>query len=81
MTITADDAIQTYTVEVINMILGNRTNPNGCTPKMTYFNSLAYNNYSLTTTAYSDWGWEIADHTMTHVGTPNASEVLGNLKA
>jgi hypothetical protein len=49
--------------------------------RASYSNSLAYNNYSLTTTAYSDWGWEIADHTMTHVGTPNSSEVLGNLKA
>jgi hypothetical protein len=36
ITITADDAIQTYTVEVLNTLLSNRTNPNGCTPKATY---------------------------------------------
>ena len=37
-------------------------NPNGCTPKMTYYVSLNYTNYTLVT----DWfvaGNEIADHT------------------
>lgn len=41
---------------------------------MTYFTSLSYTNYSLVT----DWyvaGNEIADHTMTHVGTPSSNEV------
>lgn len=47
---------------------------------MTYFTSLSYTNYSMVT----DWyvaGNEIADHTMTHAGTPNASEIYGNLRA
>jgi peptidoglycan/xylan/chitin deacetylase (PgdA/CDA1 family) len=47
---------------------------------MTYFTSLNYTNYTLVT----DWfvaGNEIADHTMTHVGTPPADEINGNLIA
>ncbi|KAL8293266.1 hypothetical protein RQP46_000960 [Phenoliferia psychrophenolica] len=77
VTFTADDAIESYTTEAVNFFLAHRTNPNGCAPKMTYFTST---NYSMVT----DWyvaGNEIADHTMTHVGTPNSSEILGNLKA
>ncbi|KAI5477686.1 chitin deacetylase [Pseudohyphozyma bogoriensis] len=80
VTVTADDAVQSYTIEVLNHLLGSRKNPNGCPPKQTYFNSLTYTNYSLVT----DWyvaGNEIADHTMTHVGSPPASEILGNLQA
>ncbi|GAA5827690.1 hypothetical protein JCM11251_001788 [Rhodosporidiobolus azoricus] len=80
VTFTADDAIQSYTTEVMNHFLAQRKNPNGCAPKMTYFTSLSYTNYSMVT----DWyvaGNEIADHTMTHAGTPNASEVYGNLRA
>ncbi|KAM0749461.1 hypothetical protein T439DRAFT_343434 [Meredithblackwellia eburnea MCA 4105] len=72
ITFTADDAIQSYTIEAVNHFLAQRKNPNGCPPKMTYFTSLSYTNYSLVT----DWyvaGNEIADHTMTHI--------LGNLKA
>ncbi|EGN93745.1 hypothetical protein SERLA73DRAFT_189512 [Serpula lacrymans var. lacrymans S7.3] len=47
---------------------------------MTYFTSLNYTNYTLVT----DWfvaGNEIADHTMTHVGTPPVEEINGNLIA
>ncbi|GAA5858698.1 hypothetical protein JCM8547_001429 [Rhodosporidiobolus lusitaniae] len=80
VTFTADDAIQSYTTEVMDFFLKDRKNPNGCAPKMTYFTSLSYTNYSMVT----DWfvsGNEIADHTMTHAGTPNASEVYGNLRA
>ncbi|GAA5963160.1 hypothetical protein JCM21900_002935 [Sporobolomyces salmonicolor] len=90
ITFTADDAIQSYTIEVLDYFLGQRKpanalssrklNPNGCPATSTYFTSLMYTNYSLVT----DWyvaGNEIADHTMTHVGTPNASEVNGNLRA
>lgn len=50
-TFAADDAIQIYTTEAINHMLANRTNPNSCPPKMTYFNSLTYSNFSMTT----DW--------------------------
>ncbi|KAI0673863.1 hypothetical protein C8Q78DRAFT_969284 [Trametes maxima] len=77
---TADDAVQTYTLDAVNQFLAHRKNPNGCQPKMTYYTSLNYTNYTLVT----DWyvaGNEIADHTMTHVGTPPEDEVAGNLVA
>lgn len=77
---TADDAVQSYTLDAVNQFLAQRKNPNGCRPKMTYFTSLNYTNYTLVT----DWyvaGNEIADHTMTHVGTPSADEINGNLIA
>jgi hypothetical protein len=59
---TADDAIQSYTLASVNQFLAQRTNPNGCPPKITYYTSLNYTNYTLVT----DWfvaGNEIADHT------------------
>jgi peptidoglycan/xylan/chitin deacetylase (PgdA/CDA1 family) len=77
---TADDAVQSYTLDSVNQFLAQRKNPNGCPIKMTYFTSLNYTNYTLVT----DWfvaGNEIADHTMTHVGTPPANEINGNLIA
>ncbi|KAH9932130.1 uncharacterized protein BXZ73DRAFT_90049 [Epithele typhae] len=77
---TADDAIQSYTLDSVNQFLAQRKNPNGCQPKMTYYNSIDYTNFTLVT----DWyvaGNEIADHTMTHVGTPPENEVAGNLIA
>lgn len=77
---TADDAIQSYTLDAVNQFLAHRKNPNGCTPKMTYFASINYTNFSLVT----DWyvaGNEIADHTMTHVGEPPAEEINGCLIA
>ncbi|KAH9486218.1 Chitin deacetylase 7 [Psilocybe cubensis] len=77
---TADDAVQSYTLDSVNQFIGQRVNPNGCPIKMTYFTSLSYTNYTLVT----DWyvaGNEIADHTMTHVGTPSAQEINGNLIA
>ncbi|CAK5266052.1 unnamed protein product [Mycena citricolor] len=77
---TADDAIQSYTLDSVNQFLAQRKNPNGCRPKMTYYTSLNYTNYTLVT----DWyvaGNEIADHTITHVGAPPENEVAGNLIA
>lgn len=77
---TADDAVQTYTIDAVNQFLKHRQNPNGCQPKMTYFTSLNYTDFGLVT----DWfvaGNEIADHTMTHVGDPPAEEINGNLIA
>ena len=59
---TADDAIQSYTLQAVNQLLAHRQNPNGCQPKITYFTSLNYTNYTLVT----DWyvaGNEIGDHT------------------
>jgi len=76
---TADDAIQSYTLDAVNQFLAQRKNPNGCPVKMTYFTSLSYTNYTLVTGAFYlfpfrsknltpriDWyvaGNEIADHT------------------
>lgn len=80
ITLTADDAIQSYTLDAVKNLIGSRKNPNGCPAKMTYFTSLSYTNYSMVT----DWyvaGNEIADHTMTHVGVPPQNEVSGNLVA
>ncbi|KAK2462850.1 hypothetical protein APHAL10511_005048 [Amanita phalloides] len=77
---TADDAIQSYTLDAVNQFLAHRQNPNGCRPKITYFTSLNYTNYTLVT----DWyvaGNEIADHTMTHVGEPPSDEIDGNIIA
>lgn len=77
---TADDAVQSYTLDAVNQFLAHRTNPNGCPVKMTYYTSLNYTNYTLVT----DWfvaGNEIADHTMTHVAIPPADEINGNLIA
>ncbi|EIM83551.1 uncharacterized protein STEHIDRAFT_83725 [Stereum hirsutum FP-91666 SS1] len=77
---TADDAIQSYTLDAVNQFLAHRQNPNGCQPKMTYYTSINYTNFTLVT----DWyvaGNEIADHTMTHVGTPPQDELDGNLIA
>ena len=75
---TADDAIQSYTLNAVNQFLAQRKNPNGCQPKMTYYTSLDYTNYTLVTgpskssykylpnDPHADWyvaGNEIADHT------------------
>ena len=32
---TADDAVQSYTINAVNNLLAGRKNPNGCPPKMT----------------------------------------------
>lgn len=46
---TADDAVQSYTLDAVNQFLAQRKNPNGCPLKMTYFTSLNYTNYTLVT--------------------------------
>jgi hypothetical protein len=46
---TADDAIQSYTINAVNQFLAQRKNPNGCAPKMTYYTSLNYTNYTMVT--------------------------------
>lgn len=58
----SDDAVQSYTINAVNNILAQRKNPNGCSPKMTYYTQIDYTNFTLVT----DWlvaGNEIADHT------------------
>ena len=58
----SDDAVQSYTINAVNSFLAQRKNPNGCTPKMTYYTQINYTNFTLVT----DWfvaGNEIADHT------------------
>ncbi|THU93609.1 hypothetical protein K435DRAFT_779794 [Dendrothele bispora CBS 962.96] len=77
---TADDAIQSYTLDSVNQFLAHRKNPNGCVPRMTYYTSISYTNYTLVTDFFVA-GNEIADHTMTHVGSPPPSEINGNLIA
>jgi hypothetical protein len=83
---TADDAVQSYTLDAINQFLAHRQNPNGCQPKTTYFTSLNYTNYTLVTgasrtarrfnellTPTPDWfvaGNEIADHTYAVPSSP-----------
>ncbi|CAE6448586.1 unnamed protein product [Rhizoctonia solani] len=77
---TADDAVQAYTINSVNQFLAQRKNPNGCQPKMTYYTSLNYTNYTMVT----DWymaGNEIGDHTMTHVAAAESDEINGNLIA
>ena len=69
---TADDAIQSYTLDAVNQFLSQRKNPNGCQPKMTYYNSIDYTNFTLVT----DWyvaGNEIADHTYVPYVLPKPS--------
>ena len=54
--------MQSYTIDAVNQFLAHRKNPNGCQPKMTYYTSIDYTNFTLVT----DWyvaGNEIADHT------------------
>lgn len=74
ITLTADDAIQSYTLDALNALIGGRKNPNGCPVSTVYFNSLDYTNYSMVTEWYVA-GHEIADHTITHVAQPSISEV------
>jgi hypothetical protein len=38
-----------YTRDAVNFFLAQRKNPNGCAPKMTWFTSLSYTNYSMVT--------------------------------
>ncbi|KAI8353513.1 hypothetical protein B0O80DRAFT_69617 [Mortierella sp. GBAus27b] len=55
-------------------------NPNGCPIKATWFAQTIYSDYSL----IQQWcaaGNEVADHTMNHLGTPPAEEIVGNRKA
>jgi DMSO reductase anchor subunit len=43
----AGDTVQLYTIDAVNQFLVHRQNPNDCTPKMTYFTSLNFMNYTL----------------------------------
>ncbi|CAG8560891.1 7182_t:CDS:2, partial [Acaulospora morrowiae] len=79
-TFTFDDSIQNSTLTVVETLLGNRKNPNGCPIKGTYYVSTQYTDYSLVTRWYSS-GHEVADHTMTHVAIPPEDEIIGNKKA
>ncbi|CAJ0906172.1 93_t:CDS:2, partial [Entrophospora sp. SA101] len=80
--LTFDDSIQERTLKVVNDLLGNRRNPNGCPIGTTYYVSLNYTDYSLVTQWYAK-GHEVADHTMTHAaGLPRPlDEIVGNKKA
>ncbi|EPQ30700.1 uncharacterized protein PFL1_01601 [Pseudozyma flocculosa PF-1] len=75
---TADDAVQSYTIAAVDQFLAQRKNPNGCTPKMSYYTQTMYTNYSMVTELYVN-GNDVADHTMTHVAQAPADEIDGNL--
>ena len=75
---TADDAVQSYTYDAVKQFLGQRKNPNGCAPLMSYYVQTIYTNYSMVTELYVE-GNDIADHTMTHVDQAPNDEIDGNL--
>jgi hypothetical protein len=81
ITLTADDAVQSYTVDALQALIGGRTNPSGCPAPVTLFSSLSYTNYSMITELAVDRGWEVALHTMDHVGNPPEDEIAGNIIA
>jgi hypothetical protein len=61
-------------MDALNSLVKGRKNPNGCPVSTTYFTSLDYTNYSMVTNYYVA-GNEVADHTITHVGSPSIAEV------
>ncbi|KAF9567880.1 hypothetical protein EC968_003150 [Mortierella alpina] len=79
-TLTFDDAVQTQTVPVAEALMKGHFNPNGCPIKATWFAQTMYSDYSLIQQWYAA-GNEVADHTMTHVGSPPLEEIAGNRKA
>ncbi|PWN22436.1 hypothetical protein BCV69DRAFT_281430 [Microstroma glucosiphilum] len=79
--LTADDAVQSYTVDALETLIGGRTNGNGCKATLSYYTSLSYTNYSMITELAVDRHWEFADHTVSHVGAPAKDEIAGNLIA
>ncbi|KAG0354263.1 hypothetical protein BGZ54_001734, partial [Gamsiella multidivaricata] len=79
-TLTFDDAVQGPTVPVASSLMKPHTNPNGCPIKATWFAQTVYSDYSLIQQWYAA-GNEVADHTMNHLGTPPAEEIVGNRKA
>ncbi|KAF9583802.1 hypothetical protein BGW38_008473 [Lunasporangiospora selenospora] len=75
VTLTFDDAIQSQTVPVTSSLMTPHRNPNGCPIKSTWFAQTMYSDFSLIQQWYAA-GNEVADHTMTHVGTPPAGKLL-----
>lgn len=72
-TLTFDDAVQAPTVPVAGALMTPHTNPNGCPIKATWFAQTIYSDFALIQQWYAS-GNEVADHTMTHVGTPPAGK-------
>ncbi|KAG0233375.1 hypothetical protein BGW42_007459 [Actinomortierella wolfii] len=79
-TLTFDDAIQAPTVPVAASLMANHRNPNGCPIPATWFAQNLYSDYALIQQWYAA-GNEVADHTMTHIGSPPLEEIAGNRKA
>ena len=75
---TADDAIQSYTMDAVNQFLAQRKNPNGRRPSMTYYTSLTYINYSLVTNWYVSSN-EIADHMYASLSVPWVFDLSGQV--
>ncbi|KAI9208337.1 uncharacterized protein BJ171DRAFT_455605 [Polychytrium aggregatum] len=76
MTLTFDDAVNSVVEPVIQSLVGNKTNPNGCPLAATFFVSTQYTDYWRVQTLYGN-GHEIAVHTMNHVARPSAIEIQG----
>ncbi|KAF9166213.1 hypothetical protein DFQ26_008445 [Actinomortierella ambigua] len=80
VTLTFDDAVQKTLVDVTSSLMASHRNPNGCPIPSTWFVQTLYSDYALVQQWYAA-GNEVADHTMTHVGSPPVDEVAGNRKA
>lgn len=78
--LTFDDSIQDITIQIVHELMGNRTNPNGCPIKATYYVSIQYTDFELVTQWYAA-GNEVSDHTMTHPQDPFDDEIIGNKRA
>merc|ERR1711872_368871 len=66
--LTFDDAINPNVAEFYDKLFRNRSNPNGCPIRGTFYITHEWNDYWLTKKLYSE-GHEIADHTITHEST------------
>lgn len=64
--LTFDDAISDWMIPTYQEIFGNRTNPNGCPIKATFYVTHENTNYRLVNEFYNK-GHEIASHTVTYI--------------
>merc|ERR1711872_457529 len=66
--LTFDDAINPNVAEFYDKLFRNRSNPNGCPIRGTFYITHEWNDYWLTQKFYTE-GHEIADHSITHEST------------
>jgi len=80
--LTFDDAVNDLNMNFFEELFKERTNPNGCPIKATFYVSHEWTDYSQVQDLYAD-GHEIASHTVTHSHGSNfneekwANEVIG----